>query len=175
VYTPKLLPDLFTEEQIYTIREILASDSHRHVQYDDWSKRQNIENDRFEKEIAPLLLARAREAFNDETLDVSFVQYSRYDSADSELSYHVDMHACVYTIDYCLSASHDWPISINKSYHSIPENSGLTFMGMESVHGRDLLKDVKDVNIEMLFFHFVPKDHWFFSHCEDIVPEESNE
>lgn len=171
MYDPKLVSDLFSGDEIATVRQILEQGQHRHVQYDEWCKRINIESDRLELEIAPLLLQKARKLFKDETLDVSYVQYSKYDSSKSELSYHLDMHACTYTIDYCLSASHDWPISINGSYYSIPENSGLLFMGTESLHGRDSLEVEGDVSIEMLFFHFVPKNHWFFSHCPDVYPE----
>lgn len=118
----------------------------------------------FGKKLEPL----ARKIFKDKTLKVSFVVYSKYDSPQSFLPAHTDKHACTYNMSYCLSQEKPWYLYIDGRPYFIDENELVAYSGIDSVHWRDPMGESSNSEVEMLFFHFVPEDHWFFEHCEDF-------
>lgn len=167
-FEPVVLSNLFDEQDVSLLREIIDAKKGRVVRYDSNCRRELIENDQFEEYFSEKLKPLARKVFNDPTLETSFSMYAKYDSNSSMLPPHTDKGACTYTLDYCLSANVDWPLTIDGIDYHFTENEALAFMGETSTHGRSGSIG-PDGFVELVFFHFVPKTHWYFSHCDDIV------
>jgi hypothetical protein len=171
MFKPVTINNVFTEDDIKKLSELVKSGVGRRVWYDDESKRHLFQHDDLENYFSKKLEPIAKKIFGDETLKTTFSLYAKYDAKGSYLSEHVDQHACVYTLDYCLSTTVDWPLTVDGVDYSIGKNGALAFMGMESPHGRQSIPDSGDHIVEMVFFHFVPKSHWYFEHCKDFRPE----
>jgi hypothetical protein len=171
MFEPIILKNVFSEDDISKIREIVRSGGGRRRSYDGLTKRQLIKHDDFEQYFSKKLEPIAAKIFGDPTLKTSFSLYAKYDNKSSWLPKHVDRDACTYTLDYCLSAKTVWPLNIENVAYPIQENEALAFMGEDSYHWRDPMPDPETNEVEMIFFHFVPENHWFFRHCEDFYPE----
>jgi hypothetical protein len=171
MFTPITLQQVFNRSDVEMLALLTSKGHGRRSWYDQDCKRHLLEHDDLELYFSKKLEPIAREIFGDPTLKTSFSMYAKYDNEASSLSNHVDRHACVYTLDYCLSAKTIWPISVGGVDYPIKENEALAFMGMDTVHGRGPMTDPKSNQVEMVFFHFVPANHWFFEHCEDFTPD----
>lgn len=171
MFSPVIIDDVFSPSDIAKLREIADSNAGRRVWYDNYSKRSLIQNDELESYFSQKLEPIAKAVFNDLTLRTSFSLYAKYSHPESWLSEHLDRDACTYTLDYCLSAKSIWPVNVDGKSYSIAPNQALAFMGMESIHGRKLITDPGNNEVEMVFFHFVPENHWYFNHCADFYPD----
>jgi len=171
MFKPVKIKNVFSKEDITSLYKLINSGSGRRVWYDEQTKRDLFQHDDIEEYFSKKLEPVAKQIFNDKTLKTSFSLYARYNSESSYLPEHVDRHACVYTLDYCLSSTVDWPIIIDGVSYGIGENEALAFMGMDSPHSRTTMPDSENPIVEMVFFHFVPSDHWYFKHCQDFRPD----
>lgn len=171
MFEPVILKDVFSKEDIEKINNIVKSTSGRRRWYDGLTKRQLIKHDDFEQYFSKKLEPIAAKLFGDPSLKTSFSLYAKYDSDSSWLPKHVDKDACTYTIDYCLSAGTVWPLVVEGKEYPIGVNEALAFMGEDAQHWREPIPDPKTNKVEMIFFHFVPANHWFFEHCTDFYPE----
>jgi hypothetical protein len=172
MFTPVTIKNVFDQDDLNRLNKLVKSRNGRRAWYDDQTKRDLLHHDDLEQYFSKKLEPIAKEIFNDDTLKTSFSLYARYDSESSNLPEHVDRHACVYTLDYCLSSTVDWPITIDGVKYSIGENEALAFMGMDSPHSRNIIPKSSNPTLEMVFFHFVPSDHWYFNHCKDFFPDK---
>lgn len=168
MFTPITLESLFSDNDRNLLKNYINNPKFGYRRYDDHCKRELITDPVLETYFSKKLEPIAKEVFNDQTLATSATMYAKYNQSDSMLPEHRDRGACTYTIDYCLDANIDWPITIDGVEYSIGEGDGLAFMGVDSVHGRHPIKNLKDVSVEMVFFHFVPSNHWYFNHCKNF-------
>lgn len=173
MFEPVILKNLFDESDIDRLRELAKAGTGRRVWYDSDCKRDLIQHNDLEQYFSKKLEPLARSIFNDPTLKTSFSLYAKYADPSSWLSDHVDRHACVYTLDYCLSTKTIWPLTVGGIDYPIAQNEALAFMGMDTMHGRRPISDPGNNVVEMVFFHFVPEDHWYFNHCTDFQPDVS--
>jgi hypothetical protein len=171
MFTPIPLKNVFSSSDVNKLKSLATSENCRRVWYDQITKRQLVKHDELEGYFSKKLEPLAIDIFGDKSLKTSFSVYAKYDSEASWLPEHVDKDACVYTINYCLSANTVWPFVVDGINYSIGTNEALAFMGMESYHGRGPIPDPGNNEVEMVFFHFVPEDHWYFNHCKDFYPE----
>lgn len=173
MFTPITVDNALSREDIFYIQDCLNDETSEYLRlYDEDSKRFVVENlllDKFSREtLEPL----AKKLFNDETLLSSYSVYSIYDSPDSNLEEHIDMHpACVYNISYCLQQVDPWEFTVDGKSYYLPENSLIAYLGTESPHGRPKLSTTNNKEVKMIFFHFAPKDSWIFSRCSDFYPD----
>lgn len=107
------------------------------------------------------LLPLVREIFNEPDLLPSYQFWARYRSATSRLEPHKDKNACTYTVDYCVRQVRPWDIIVEGQPYTLRENQALVFMGEEQEHWRPPFSPGNSV--EMIFFHFVRPDHWYFT------------
>jgi hypothetical protein len=119
----------------------------------------------FSKKLEPL----ARQIFGDETLKTSYSAYVDYNQPTSHLPMHLDMNACTYTIDYCVSAKTPWGVVIEDEEFFFKPGQALAFMGGNDNHGRNPMPDPENNRVEMIMFHFVPADHWYFTEGPDYI------
>lgn len=107
------------------------------------------------------LLPIVRQVFQDDTLVPSYNCWARYTQLDSNLPRHKDKNACTFTVDYCVAQHEPWPIIVEDREYVLQENQSLLFMGEDMEHWRPPFKPGNSV--EMIFFHFVRPDHWYFT------------
>jgi hypothetical protein len=107
------------------------------------------------------LLPLARETFKDDTILPSYACWAMYYEPTSSLSKHKDKNACTYTLDYCVRQYEPWELFVEGKPYTLQEDQALAFMGEDQEHWRP---DFKPGNVvEMIFFHFVHPDHWYFT------------
>ena len=108
-----------------------------------------------------LLLPLARKLFNDDTILPSYLCWAHYANATSNLRKHKDKNACTYTIDYCVRQQEPWDLFIEGESYRLQPNEAVAFMGEDQEHWRAPFPPGNSV--EMIFFHFVRPDHWYFT------------
>jgi hypothetical protein len=168
-FNPVVLSDLFSKEEQARLRSLL--DSKEYLK--SWSDKAHDRRVRkyaeleevFSKKLEPL----ARQIFGDETLKTSYSAYIDYNQPTSQLPMHLDMNACTYTIDYCVSAKTPWGVVIEDEEFFFEPGQALAFMGGHDHHGRYAMPDPDNNRVEMIMFHFVPADHWYFTEGPDYV------
>jgi hypothetical protein len=107
------------------------------------------------------LLPIVRQVFGDDSIVPSYNCWARYSSAESRLPAHKDSNACTFTVDYCVQQHEPWPLYVEGTEYLLQENQSLLFMGEDQEHWRPEFKPGNMV--EMIFFHFVRPDHWYFT------------
>lgn len=107
------------------------------------------------------LLPIAREVFNDDTMLPSYACWAMYYEPTSRLDAHKDTNACTYTLDYCVRQYEPWDLFVEGKAYTLEEGQALAFMGEEQEHWRPKFEAGNVV--EMIFFHFVKPDHWYFT------------
>ena len=107
------------------------------------------------------LLPLVRDIFQDDTILPSYNCWADYRSIDSRLPAHKDVNACTFTVDYCVQQHEPWTLYVEGKEYDLQENQSLVFMGEDMEHWRPAFKPGNMV--EMIFFHFVRPDHWYFT------------
>jgi len=162
-FPPVLIEDAFTNEEQQALADVV------HVEYVPFrDERNNRDLAKFKalKEFSEKLEPLARKIFNDPTLKSTYRVYIDYNDEDSTLNMHKDQNACVYTIDYCVSAETDWPLIVEGEEYSFKPGQALAFMGGEDLHGRNPKGAGR---VENIMFHFCPEDHWWFTEGPDHI------
>lgn len=107
------------------------------------------------------LLPLVRQIFQDDSILPSYNCWARYTSLNSRLPRHKDKNACTFTVDYCVQQNEPWPLFVNGKEYVLQENQSLVFMGEDMEHWRESF--LPGNSVEMIFFHFVRPDHWYFT------------
>lgn len=123
----------------------------------------NAEDDSIFLDSAKKLVPLARKLFNSNTLDMSYCLFSHYKGNRANLYRHVDDNACTYTIDLCLYHVTPWSIFVEDKEFTPYPNEAVVYYGEDQYHWRGKFPDPKINQVGMIFYHFVDKDHWFFS------------
>jgi hypothetical protein len=167
-FTPVVLENIFDEEDVAALHSMIAAgvkdplfDARNSRDLKRYKKLENY----FSKKLEPL----AVEVFGDETLKTSYSVYIDYNKPESGLVMHRDQNACVYTIDYCLSAKTPWGVVVEGEEFVFGTGQALAFMGGEDLHGRNAMPDPKGNRVQVIMFHFVPDGHWFFTEGPDYI------
>jgi hypothetical protein len=168
-FNPVVLSNLFTQEETARLRELLDSKEYLKSWADtahDRRVRKYAELEEvFSKKLEPL----AREIFGDSTLKTTYSVYVDYNKPTSNLPMHHDMNACVYTIDYCVSAKTPWGVLFEDREVMFEPGQAVAFMGGHDAHGRSPMPDPENNRVEVIMFHFCPADHWYFTEGPDYV------
>jgi hypothetical protein len=168
MFDPVIISDVFSPSDLSELRMHIDKASYP-SNYDFVFQRSTKSFPELEDHFSKILEPMAKELFKDDTLKTSYSLYSKYQSKNSKLSQHKDDNACTYTIDLCLSAKTPWGIFVEGNEYILHENQALAFMGEDQEHWRGPFPDPKTNCVEMVFFHFVPEDHWFFTKGRDYI------
>jgi hypothetical protein len=128
---------------------------------DSGRSRHMADND-FIKRMGISLEAVAKKVFGSDSLQSSYSLYCRY-YGDASMEMHKDDNACTYTIDLCVRQTEPWPIYVEGNQYLLKENQALCYLGNDQLHGRQPKNLGPNGSVEMVFFHFVEPDHWFFA------------
>ena len=158
MFKPVLIKDVFSESDLARLNEVIKSDSARRSWYDLDRKRQLLQHDDLEAYFSEKLKPTARELFGDPTLETNFTMYAEYSKQGTNLEEHFDRDECGYIIDYCLSSKTVWPLIVGGVEYLLEPNQALVFKGNEVLHSRGPLTNPESNVVEMIFFHFLPKN-----------------
>jgi hypothetical protein len=165
---PKIIHELFTFEKRLEIIENIPTMDKEHHTWDESLQRFAYSSDYLTK-LGESLETTAREVFVSKELKLSYVLYVKYANNGSSLFKHTDTNACTYTIDYCLNQEYPWPLYVEDDPYAVFSNEALCYYGEKQIHWREK-QDLPSENfVEMIFFHFVEPDHWFFTNI-DVPP-----
>lgn len=109
------------------------------------------------------LLPIARKLFNNPDLEKSYCIYSVYRGYKARLFKHIDDNACTYTIDLMIHYKTNWPLVVEGQELIADENEAIVYYGEDQYHWRPRFPDPKYNEVGVIFYHFVDKDHWFFT------------
>ena len=170
MFEPVIVDDVFSPSDFSDLRfhidTILSSTT-----YDPTFQRSLKNSPELENHFSKILEPMAKAIFKDNTLKTSYTLYSKYQNPKSWLKKHKDDNACTYTLDLCLSAQTPWGIFVEGTEYLLSQNQALAFMGEDQEHWRGPFPDPETNCVEMIFFHFVPEDHWFFTKGRDYIHE----
>jgi len=169
VKEPKKVDNMFSDDIFKRIKDTVTSipwgpggEYFYHTSLGRWEA--NIE---FDPDIEEIMLQRAREIYQDDTLVKSFHYTSRYQKQNGNIPHlwkHMDQHACQHSIDMCIEKNNvDWGIEVDGTLFSEAENSAICFYGQQQVHSRPEYPQntTDDDYLTLLFLHFVKPDHWY--------------
>lgn len=168
-FEPRILDNLFSEEDRAKLRKLLDSQSPDKSWIDKDSGRRVQKfselDSYFSKKLEPI----AKKLFGDSTLKTTYSVYLDYNQPTSSLETHLDNNACRYTIDYCVSSVTPWGVIVGDTEYFFNPGQGLAFMGGYSPHGRNPMPDPENNRVEVIMFHFCPEDHWYFTEGPDYI------
>ena len=129
--------------------------------FDQGRSRYMIETS-FIREYGQSLEERAKQIFNNQNIKSSYSLYCKY-FGNASMEMHKDDNACTYTIDLCLKQTEPWGLWVEDKEYILKPNEALCYLGNDQIHGR-LPKNLGfKGSVEMMFFHYVTPDHWFFT------------
>lgn len=111
------------------------------------------------------LETRANELFCENDVKSSYSLYCKY-YGNASMNMHVDDNACTYTIDLCVQQTEPWGLWVEDQEYIMKPNDAVCYYGNDQVHGRHAKDLGSDGSVELVFFHYVRPDHWFFTHKE---------
>lgn len=170
-FDPVIVESLFDKDDMRALRILLDSGNPIKNWKDPHNDRRILKftelDTYFSKKIEPLV----RAIFQDQTALASYAIYLDYNKPTSKLPLHKDNNACTYTIGYSVSAKTPWPIIVGDREYIVPPGSAIAFMGGHDDHGRPDMPDPDNNRVEVVMFHFCPKDHWYFTEGPDYFYE----
>jgi hypothetical protein len=104
----------------------------------------------------------ARSMFGSATLLPSYALFARYKGPHACLERHKDDNACTYTIDLCVHQQEPWPLFVDGIELVLLPNEAAVYYGNDQLHWREPMQNAAN-HVEMIFFHFVEPEHWFFT------------
>lgn len=131
---------------------------------DPGRSRYMISNDYLTK-LGQLLETRANQLFCENDIKSSYSLYCKY-YGKASMNMHKDDNACTYTIDLCVRQTEPWGLWVEDQEYIMNPNDAVCYYGNDQVHGRHAKDLGLDGSVELVFFHYVRPDHWFFTRKE---------
>jgi hypothetical protein len=118
----------------------------------------------FDKDIEEYCLMKAREIFNDQTLEKAYFFVSRYQIHDGcipSLWEHYDQNGTQTTIDLTIENSANWDLRVERVDYKQEANSAIIFAGQQHMHARPPYPTLdSSLSTVVLFMHFTQPNHW---------------
>ncbi len=168
---PIILDEVFDKKTHSFIMKELSLTPSETIYWEENRSRTISTYNRYSK-FSNILLPLAREIFNDKEIIPSYALWARYFGAGGYLEKHKDNNACTFTIDYCVNQFEPWPIFIEGEEYILEKNQALCFMGEDQEHWRTEWKPGNVV--DMMFFHYVRPDHWWYTGDGGIYQFKNN-
>ena len=162
---PKNVADFFTDEMFSRVKKSIdtmgmGTDSSKfHTMLARWET-----SIFFEEDIEAHCLNRAREIFNDDTLEKAYfyaVRYQLKDGCIPHLWEHVDQNGTQTTIDITIENTANWGLIVEEQYFHQNINNAIIFCGQQQTHSRPPYPTTDpEKYVTVLFLHFTQPDHW---------------
>jgi hypothetical protein len=118
----------------------------------------------FDGDIEKFCVARAREIFNDNTLEKAYFFVCRYQIQNGcipNLWEHTDQNGTQTTIDVAIENTANWNLIVERKEFTQEKNSAMIFAGQQHMHARPPYpSDDESVFTTVLFLHFTQASHW---------------
>lgn len=121
---------------------------------------QNSGPDCMLRESLEKLVPLAKELFLDDTIEASYAIFSTYRGYKARLFEHVDDNACTYTIDVSIDHKDAWPLFVEGKEFTVDPNDAIIYYGEDQYHWRPDFPNPKTNEVSVIFYHFVPGNHW---------------
>lgn len=125
-----------------------------------------------------LLLPKARELFESDTLMPSWCFLAIYEGNQANLWKHKDDNACTYNIDVCVFQKNPWDIWVEGKPISLEENEAACMYGNDQEHWREEFPNPETNLVCNAFFFYCEPDHWYFTegpqHLFDVIRANKN-
>jgi hypothetical protein len=163
---PKSIDNFFTEEMFLRVKKVIESTDlgkeslHYNTTLGRWEK----SGIAFDKDIEEYCLQKAKELFNDNSLQKTYffaTRYQRKECCIPQLHEHLDQNGTQTTIDITIENTAEWTLDIDGQIFDQKPNQAVMFGGQQHIHSRPPYptKDL-DKYITVLFLHFTQPDHW---------------
>lgn len=125
------------------------------------------------KYIHRILMPKAREFFESDSLQPSFSMIAVYQGDQASLFRHKDDNACTYHFDISIFQDEPWDIWVehegeSKAYTLHP-NQALAMYGEDQEHWREDFPSDPNSLLCNAFFFFCEPDHWYFTKGPDYL------
>ena len=175
-----LIDEVFSEDEFAILLTQLSSiEDSMALPYDRWFGRFGLNStDRRCPELLSnyhdKLLPLARKLFSP-TLEPSYCLWASYRGYRAQLPKHIDDNACTYTIDLCLSHVAPWSIYIEGKELIPYPNQAVVYYGEDQYHWREAFTEPNKNRVDMIFFHFVEPQHWWFTKGPQYIDKITND
>jgi hypothetical protein len=159
IVQPIKITNVLTEEQT---KDLIDSFKDLVTPLHDESRSRYISYSNYIEDIGKKLEPLARIIFKQNNIKSSYSVYCKY-FGKASMNMHKDDNACTYTIDLCIRQNEPWGLWVDGQEYILNPNEALCYMGNDQLHGRQPKDLGSDGSVEMIFFHYVQPDHWFFT------------
>lgn len=154
----------FRKLQKYAISQWLNNEN-----YDQSFGRHQYANTPELKYFHELLLPKAREVFESNTLLPSWCFLGIYEGQQAKLWKHKDDNACTYNIDLCVFQKESWDIWVEGEPITLQENESACMYGNDQEHWREDFPNPETNLVCNAFFFYCEPDHWYFKYGPDYL------
>jgi len=156
---PIKITDVLKEEEL---KDLIDNLQYLHPPLHDEARSRYFSYNDYVEDVGRKLESLARKIFKEDNIKSSYSVYCKY-FGKANMNMHKDDNACTYTIDLCIRQTEPWGLWVEDKEFILNPNEALCYMGNDQTHGR-YPKDLgPDGSVELVFFHYVQPDHWFFT------------
>lgn len=156
---PIKITDVLKEEEL---KDLIDNIQYLHPPLHDEARSRYFSYNDYVEDVGRKLESLARKIFKEDNIKSSYSVYCKY-FGKASMNMHKDDNACTYTIDLCIRQTEPWGLWVEDKEFILNPNEALCYMGNDQTHGR-YPKDLgPDGSVELVFFHYVQPDHWFFT------------
>jgi 2OG-Fe(II) oxygenase superfamily len=162
---PKVVKNFFTDETFEEVKHAIketkmgTDDLFFHTMLARWES-----PIQFSPEVEAYCVQKARDLFNDQSLEKAYffaVRYQRKDGCVPHLWEHTDQNGTQTTIDITVENTANWGLIVEGQYFEQNPNDAIIFCGQQHIHSRPPYPTTDpDKYTTVLFLHFTQPDHW---------------
>jgi len=162
---PRVIKKFFTDEMFEEVKQVIkdtkmgTDESFFHTMFARWESPVQ-----FSPEIEEHCLQKARDLFNDQSLQKAYffaVRYQRKDGCVPHLWEHIDQNGTQTTIDITIENNANWGLIVEGQHFEQNANDAIIFCGQQHIHSRPPYPTTDpDKFITVLFLHFTTPEHW---------------
>jgi len=170
---PRVVKDFFTPDMYERVKQAVVdtkmgtNESTFHTMLARWEAPIQFDDD-----IEAHCLQKARELFNDDTLQKAYffaVRYQIKDGCIPHLWEHTDQNGTQTTIDITVENTAEWGLLVEGQFFEQLPNDAIIFCGQQHMHARPPYPtDDPTKYTTVLFLHFTQPSHWIQSDKQGI-------
>lgn len=156
---PIKITNVLKEEEL---KDLIDNLQYLHPPLHDEARSRYISYSDYVEGVGRKLETLARGIFREDNIKSSYSVYCKY-FGNASMNMHKDDNACTFTIDLCIRQTEPWGLWVEDKEYILNPNEALCYMGNDQTHGRQPKNLGPEGSVELVFFHYVQPDHWFFT------------